>query len=317
MRIWIDSTTPKSLRLAVAVMERFPDHEYVHTARDGWEMRGMAGILNLEPLFVGRHGRTREEKLRCSITRQQALLKEISDWGFDLLYSHCSIEAIRTASALGIPIASTNDSPWSRWVERLTIPLVDHHITPFYTWEMWKLKPKEKRTLYKGLDEWAWIKPLYHASSWDYSTWWDDWEPRYVLTRELEHGSNYLDEDLRFDGFSGPVKHLPRYDGETFEDSLELLKGAACTVGVGGTINREAALLGVPSVLVRVKPWVTGIYGYLQTIGPAFLAGDASQGMKWMDRFMGKTLHALPLDKTITKKLQSPLDALGKVLDGG
>lgn len=318
MRIWIDSTTPKSIRLAHAVIERFPDNEYLHTVREGWETRGMTRILRIEgeAKFVGHHGLTRTAKLAESIERQRELLELIEGFVPESLYSHCSVEAIRIASALGIPIVSTNDSPWSRWVERLTIPLVDHHLTPWYTRKMWRIQPKGKRVLYQGIDEWTWIKGLIENG------FHNEWKPRHVLVREPEHYSNYFNERLglreAFEDFEGNVKFVGRYHRkDVFRDAHKLLKGALCVVGIGGTINREATLLGIPSILIKVKAWVTGIYGYLQTLGPAFLASDVSQGVRWMERFWGETLHALPLDKTITKKLQSPLDALGEVLDGG
>lgn len=264
MTIWLDPVTPKDARVLHAVSLELGE-EILWTARRGaGTVRLLRDVLNLKSTVrvVGRHGRTRRDKLVCSTKREVELLDHVSSKEIHLLICYSSVEAARVAFGLGIPIISLHDTPHAHHGVRLQIPLVDHHVCPSVTRRKWEVSPRRRRWFYDGVDEVLWLKPM------------ELWKPRYVLIRMPETRASYfktpdqaaingLKERIEDEGLD--VKYLERYNG--FQDFEPLYAGALAVISVGGTVAREACLRGIHTFIPPSAMGVLPHNYYLRTLG--------------------------------------------------
>ena len=276
MKIWVDMTAPAHVlvfRPLIALMRERGDEVEV-TARDYAQTVQLLEQHGIEAEIVGRHGgRSRLGKLGTMLTRLSALRRWARGRHFDAALAHGSHHLTMTARALGIPSSTTFDYEFATVQHQLgcraaTYVVVPDAIPPDRL-ERYGVHPPKLRQ-YPGLKE------EYYLS---------DFEPREGVLGELEidrgrilvvvrtppdvslyhRKSNPLfPQVLTFLGREESVQAvvLPRTEEQRdyvrdlalpsvivpdgAVDAQSLIAFSDLVVSAGGTMNREAAALGIP-----------------------------------------------------------------------
>lgn len=281
-RIWLDPLTPKQALFCQKIADRFlaANFEIIYTTRDYAEATGRLELLGIQATVIGKHGGgLRYEKLLASAERVVALTKYINEIKPDLGFAFASPESARVAFGLGIPYFTANDSPHSYYVAQLTIPFAQTLFTPWIMRDSWiKLGvPPKKISTYHGLDPVAWLKDFSPNQNTLRKIGLNSGD-EYVIIRPEETQAAYL-SGLVDEG--NPVTTpviiriletfpdlsiivLCRYETQRKKmqarfgnriivpdrvvDAPSLLSSAILLVGAGGTMNQEAALMGIPVI---------------------------------------------------------------------
>ena len=280
MRAWLDACTGKHIRYATAVARalRARGHEVVLTTREHPDTLALARALGEDFKPVGRYAPgSMVDKLRESVKRELALTEIFSseDLRPDVAICHQSVELCRVAFGLGIPVICTSDTPHATAVGRLTIPLSDVLVVsealPRGPYEAMGARRIE---VFKGVDEVAWLSRPGLTAPRENLSWLDELKRPIIVVREEEHGAAYargkgiMVEVARALRALGTVVFLARYGRppdlpddivvpEGFVDGVLLTGEADLVVGIGGTLCREAALQGTPTLVV---PYVGRIH---------------------------------------------------------
>lgn len=316
MKIWIDALTGKHVRYACAIMKRMKElgHSFILTTREHPDTIPLARILNINFDVVGKYNvSSLSSRLRESLIRQKYFLKKFKEDKPDLLISHQSVDACRVAFGLEIPIILTADSPHADKVNKLTIPLTDTLITSSaIPLELYEVYNPRRIVTFKGVDELAWIKESEIRQ--------DIYLKKDIIVRQAEIKSSYAlnVEDITENIASrlaslGEVLFLHRYlkSYEGYVDTIQLIKQAKVVVSVGGTISREAALLGVPSIvlgqfenLINCKLYVDR---FLSKKGfPLFFAHNSDEAVELVKSNLGKRFDV----EKLIDGLENPLDII-------
>lgn len=262
MRVWYDACTGKHTRYGSAIGKeiRKRGHTYIFTTREHPDTLPLMKVLGEKPLVIGKYNPgTLASRLKESAERIIEFSNLFEKNKPDAAIAHQSVELCRTAFGLGIPIILTADTPHALAVNRLTIPfahtvVVSEALPKSFT----KTYCAQHVVPFKGVDEVAWIqgfKPTRMPTL----------KKPLIVLRQIENKAAYakgqadnaktLAEKL---GELGNVHLLERYNGgaeahmqkAAFEDSASLVANADLVVSYGGTISREAALQGVPSIAI-------------------------------------------------------------------
>lgn len=262
MKIWYDACTGKHIRYGTAIARRLrkSGHDVVFTTREHPDTLPLARILGESPIVVGRYNPSSLfSRLEESASRVIEFSKLFKDDPPDVAISHQSVELCRTAFGLGIPIILTADTPHATAVNRLTIPfataLVVSEAIPKH---FLKNHCAFNVLQFKGVDEVAWIKGFQPLKT-------SDFEKPVIVVRQMETKASYAvkNTDLTADISKklaplGKVLFIQRYDKigkefgtkDEYVDSASIVAGADLVVSAGGTLAREAALQGVPSLVI-------------------------------------------------------------------
>jgi uncharacterized protein len=322
MRIWYDACTGKHTRYGAAIGKRLrkSGHEYIFTTREHPDTIALARILGEKPIVVGKYDpSTLTSRLQESVERILGFAKLFKDNPPDIAIAHQSVELCRTAFGLGIPIILTADTPHALATNRLTIPFA-------HTVVVSEALPKSFTRTYcaqsvvpfKGVDEVAWIKDFKPTKI-------DGLKKPLIVVRQIETKASYakgkrdtaknMAEQL---AQLGNVHFIGRYneDGKTFErktgfeDSASLVGNADLVVSYGGTIAREAALQGVPSIAISDIA-KTDVNRYLVKKGfPLFITTE-QKALGYAKRYLGKRFDV----KSKLAELENPVDIIEKVAE--
>lgn len=270
--VWLDAVTPKDSLLVYSLLPALKEKGYttIVTAKKQTQTTDVLELLDIPYTCVGEYGETLREKL---VEEQKRTLKFVEL--FDrvglpkVLWTHGDVSAIRTAFGLQIPIVYSNDTPHAVHVARLVCPLVDWLVAPVCFGKSWSKFgiPKSKIVLYDGVEEVAWLtkpptkKPEFLEAL--------SGKERIVLFRNVEYKASYC-KDVKVDAWKlveelskiATVIYLPRYEEEKeklkgFRNvivpdkpllTFQILPYVDLVVGSGGTICREAALMGIPTI---------------------------------------------------------------------
>jgi uncharacterized protein len=322
LRIWYDACTGKQVRYAVAVAKkvRASGHEFIFTTREHPDTVPLAKILGEEPLVVGKYAPTTlSSRLEESAERIIQFSRMFKDSKPDVAVAHQSVELCRTAFGLGIPIVTTADTPYAYAVNRLTIPfahtvVVSEALPKSFT----RNNCANNVVVFKGVDEVGWVQGFKPTKLVNVK------KPLIVL-RQIETKATYakgkkdsaktLAQQL---ASLGNVHVLERYSEgpdafgckAQFEDSANLVANADLVVSYGGTISREAALQGIPSIAVSDMA-KTYVNTYLAKKGfPLFITSE-QQVVAIAKQHLGKRFDVA--DKLAA--LENPVDVIEKVVD--
>jgi predicted glycosyltransferase len=116
----------------------------------------------------------------------------------------------------------------------------------------------------------------------------------------------------------GTVHYIQRYNAgnkafhgkEGLVDSLNLVANADLVIGYGGTICREAALLGVPSIAISEMA-KTNVNQYLAQKGFPLFATTEQEVPSYAEKYLGLRFE-------VAKKLaelENPVDVIEKVVE--
>jgi len=313
VRIWYDACTGKHIRYGTAIAKRLrkAGHEVVFTTREHPDTLALARILGETPIVVGEYRpATLFSRLEESASRVIQFSKLFRDNPPDIAIAHQSVELCRTAFGLGVPIILTADTPHAKAVNKLTIPFA-------HTLVMSEALPKrflkkycpDSTIWFKGVDEVAWIKDLKPKSA--------DLKKPLIVVREFEAKAVYALEtaDRTLEAVRklealGNVLLLKRYSAEKeFVDSARVVANADLVVGAGGTMAREAALQGVPSI-VTSKLGRTYVNTYLARKGFPIFMSDTRKMLKLAKRLLGKKVDVAAK----LAQLENPVDTIEKAV---
>jgi predicted glycosyltransferase len=244
------------------------------TAREYAQTLQLLELHGLEAEVIGRHGgRSRTGKARALASRLHALRRWAKGRGFDVALAHGSHELTITARRLGIPSSTTFDYEWAWLQHQLGCRAATKVVVPE------AIPPDRLRTY--GVDErkllqYEGLKEEYYLFDFEpdpsaLDGWELDSERVLVVLRPPpgvslyhRHSNPLFPQTLDFLGTRDDVHAIviPRTDEQrTFVQQLELpsvivperavdaqslIAFADLVVSAGGTMNREAAALGVP-----------------------------------------------------------------------
>ena len=287
MRIWIDLANSPHVPFFRALIPEFVarGHQIEITARDFAQTVELAAKAGMTPHVIGGHGGgSITGKAGNLVGRAAALRKWARDRGFDLAVSHNSYAQIAAAAALGIRSATLMDYEHQpanhlafRLASRVIVPrafpsaelkkygastrkvkryegtkedvyLADFVPEPAFAKTLLRLgitsedvlvvaRPPAREALYHRFENELFDELLAYLSSWD--------DVKIILLPR----SDTQRED--FAARKSPNMIIPR---EALDGS-NLIAHADLVISAGGTMNREAAALGVPAASVYAGKW--------------------------------------------------------------
>ncbi len=271
IKVWIDALTPKHALLAWAFAAEFRRRGWscVVTARRYDFTLDVMKRLGLDYVVVGGYGFSLKEKL-VEDSHRVVSLADIAE-SADILVAYPNPSAARAAFGLGKPYVCISDSPHSRPASMLSIPLastlVHSAFIPSPLFEPY-LSDSTRVVSYYGVDELAWVSTLKPRKEELDNLGLREYE--YVVLRPPERRAAYYAGLPVPDARSlakalakyATVVVVPRYpdDYSLFQgienvivaergaDGFSLAYWALAVVTGGGTMAREAALLGTPGL---------------------------------------------------------------------
>ncbi len=282
---WLDMLTPKQVLLMSAIAEKLSrkGFDIIFTSRKYDYVTTLIEKKGLKVLFFGEHGgASLINKLVASTKRTYLIAEYFKENGIypDLLVSLSSPEATRVGFGLGIPVLTLNDAPHAVAVGKLTFSMSSKLIVPsciprekYFTLGA----TDEKIVQYNGLDEVSYIKN-FQPSNEVFDELGLDKNDDYIVARTEESKAAYMYNltkpgatilDRIFEKIFAKYPEIksivfPRYEEQKRKleskfgdriiipkkavDSLSLMYHAKLVITGGGTMGREASLMGVPSI---------------------------------------------------------------------
>jgi len=322
MKIWYDACTGKHIRYGTAIAKRFRKlgHEVILTTRKHPDTLELAKILKEKFIPIGKYNpKSLFTRLQESTKRTLEFSQLFKDNTPDLAISHQSVDLCRVAFGLGIPIILTADTPHATAVNKLTLPLANIVVaSEAIPKRFFKKYGAQKIVQFKGVDEAAWIKNFAPSENFEF-------EKPLIVVRQMEtkasyaRGKNDITIKLAQKLTSlGNVIFLPRYakpkkEGLTipkkFVDSASLVAHADLVVSIGGTIAREAALQGIPSIVISEFSR-TQVNKYLSKRGFPLFIVNSSKVLTYTKEYLGKKFDV----KAKLAELENPVDVIEKVV---
>jgi uncharacterized protein len=322
MKVWYDACTGKQIRYAVAIAKRLrkPMNEFVFTTREHPDTIPLARMLGEKPIVVGKYNpSTLGSRLQESAERILEFSKLFKEAPPNLAIAHQSVELCATAFGLEIPIILTADTPYAYAVNKLTMPLAHTLVISEALPKNFAKKYCARNVLrFKGVDEVAWIKGFKPSKI-------TDLKKPLIVVRQIETKAAYalgkkdlsatLKEKL---STLGNVHFVQRYNDEGrtygvksgFEDSANLVANADLVVSYGGTIAREAALQGIPSIAISdmAKTYVNRYVA--EKDFPLFITDEQSV-VSFAKKYVGKRFNV----ESKLAELENPVDVIEKVAE--
>ena len=276
MKVWVDMTASAHVLVFRPLIELLRERgdEVEITARDYAQTLQLLELHGLEATVLGRHGgRSRLGKARSLTSRMHALRSWAKPQGFDLALAHGSHELTLSARRLGIPSGTTHDYEFASLQHHLGLRAATRVVFP-------ESVPAERLARFgvrpPKLLRYPGLKEEYYLS---------DFEPDAGVLDQLgvdrgrvvvvlrpppdvslyhRHSNPLFPQTLAHLGGLENVQAvvLPRTDAqreyvrgldlpsvivpERAVDAQSLIALADVVVSAGGTMNREAAALGVP-----------------------------------------------------------------------
>ena len=307
------------------------------TSRRYREVGPLAERAGLELRYVGDRGtKGPEDQLLAATKRQADMIPIVQEFRPKVAVSIASAVCARVAFGLGIKHVAVNDSPHSEVAGRLSIPL-SHHllcpwVIPYEAWAKFGIG-REQVTTYHALDPAAWLKrkPLGGPVPKLDST------RKTITVRVQESDAPYLSKaDMTWtdkllsallDAFPETnLVALCRYDFQVDEvkgkfgskcivpdvvvSGHDLLSETDLFVGMGGTMNAEAALMGVPTISAFQGTLYTD--QYLEEVGLLEKAFTAPVLLSHAKRFLAEG-HKAGYSKKSKRVLDSMEDPVPKI----
>jgi uncharacterized protein len=276
VKVWIDMTASAHVLVFRPLIQilRGRGDEVEITAREYAQTLQLLELHGLEAEVIGRHGgRSRLGKARQLTHRLGALRRWASGRGFDIALAHGSHELTMTARRLGIPSSTTFDYEWAWLQHQLGCRAATKVVVP-------QSIPPERLAAYGAeppkLLQYPGLKEEYYLADFEPDrTLLDRFavEPERVLvvlrpppdvSLYHRHSNPLFPQTLDYLGRHEGVRAfvLPRTEEqrefvarldlpsvvlpERAVDAQSLIALADVVVSAGGTMNREAAALGVP-----------------------------------------------------------------------
>jgi hypothetical protein len=322
MRIWYDACTGKHVRYGVAIAKhlRKLGHEVVFTTREHPDTLALAKLLGENPVIVGKYNPdsllARVEESAERILQFSKLFKGKFP---DFAISSPSIELCRFAFGLNIPSILTADTPYAEATNRLTVPLANTVVaSEAIPKKLFEAYGAQRIVQFKGVDEVTWIKGGKPSTSCDYRR-------PLIVVRQIETRAAYAcgkdDNTIKLAEKLAPLGNLlflPRYSRpkskkitvvSSFVDSASLVGQADLVVSAGGTISREAALQGTPSIVISDFGQIE-VNKYLHAKGFPIFTVNASQVEAYAKRYLGKRFEV----RKRLEGLENPVNIIAELV---
>jgi len=287
MRIWIDLANSPHVPFFRALIDRFvaQGHEVEVTARDFAETVPLAQAARLSPNIIGEYGgRQVSGKAGNLMSRAWSLAGWARKRTFDLAISHNSYSQILAARALRVKCVTLMDyeyQPANHLAFRLTSRLIVPASFPDRRLRRYGASPRKIKR-YHGTKEDVYLADFQPDPSFEAQLFQLGIQPDNVLVlmRPPAHDALYHRfENTLFDDALNRVLAdenvhvilLPRNETQRLAytakgqtnlvipaapmDGPNLIAASDLVISAGGTINREAAALGVPAASVYAGKW--------------------------------------------------------------
>jgi predicted glycosyltransferase len=277
MKVWFDLLTPKQLLFFNPIIGELKSagFDVLTTSRKYREVGPLAELVGLDLKYVGeRGGKGPEEQLLAATRRQAEMIPLVKELRPRVAVSIASAVCARVAFGLGIKHVAVNDSPHSDVAGRLSLPLSYHllcpWVIPYAAWRRFGLS-RNQVTTYRALDPAAWLKrkpvkgpvPDLDADKKTITVRAQESDAPYLARADMTWTDNLINALL--DSFPNcNLVILCRYDyqvqdvkskfgskciiPEEIVSGRSLLSHTDLFIGMGGTMNAEAALMGVPTI---------------------------------------------------------------------
>ena len=323
MKIWYDACTGKHIRYGATIAKHFRrlGHEVALTTRTHPDTLALAKILDEKFIPIGKYDpKSLFSRLQESSKRSIELAKLFKNNIPDVAISHQSVDMCRVAFGLNIPIILTADTPHASAVNKLTIPLANTLIvSEAIPKHVFRNYGAQKIVQFKGVDEVAWIKDFEPSK-------FSELEKPLIIVRQMETAASYAlgktdttEKIARKLTSLGNVLFLTRYGKQRrkrltvvkeFMDSASLVAHADLVVGIGGTMLREAALQGTPTIVMS-EFGKTYVNKYLSEKGFPLFIIDASKMLTIAKKHLGKRWNV----KGRLAELENPVEIIETVTD--
>jgi predicted glycosyltransferase len=287
MRIWIDLANSPHVPFFNALIPEFAarDHKTEITARDFAQTVELATNAGLMPHVIGGHGGgSISGKAGNLVGRAAALRRWARDRGFDLAVSHNSYAQIAAAAALGIRAVTLMDyehQPANHLAFRLASRVIVPRSFPVAELRKYGASMKKVRR-YQGTKEDVYLADFVPDPGFTEVLRRLGVRSEDVLTVARPPAREALYHRFENELFDALLNHLrtcedvrillfPRndvqreaYTGRNMSqvtmpqealDGANLIAAADLVISAGGTMNREAAALGVPALSVYAGKW--------------------------------------------------------------
>jgi len=342
LKIWIDVLTPKQAKLFAHMIKRgLYRYRVFVTARDYEYTVAVLRRYGVEPIVVGGYGHDLRSKLVKEVERMKQLLEVVGD--FDILIAFPNPAASRIAFGLRRPYIALTDSPHSVAPSRLSLPLADAVVFPscIPRGEISRfVYPGTLLEAYRGVDEVEWIKDFHPSmeviKELDLEPW------RYIVARPPEYRASYYEHASSVVAeFEQIVKaclereiavvYMPRYGDDSLLRKFRGCKGfivpdpavgiegsnvlyyAVAAVTGGGTIAREAALLG--TLGISLFPHEMYVDKFIELLGlPHAKVRSAEEAMKLIEQVLEEPKRFKEEAARIVATLETPSDGVSRAL---
>ena len=287
VRIWIDLANSPHVPFFRALLPEFVErgHQVEVTARDFAQTVELAATAGMLPAVIGGHGGKRlAGKAGNLVGRAASLAKWARGRGIDLAVSHNSYAQIAAAAALGIKSVTLMDyehQPANHVAFRLASRVIVPRAFPSAELKRYGAASKKVRR-YDGTKEDVYLAdfapdPSFAETLRELGV---GAEEVLVVARPPAHEALYHRfENKMFDELltrlsklsDAKVILLPRTDAQRAEyetrgwsnlilprhalDGANLIAAADLVISAGGTMNREAAALGIPAASIYAGKW--------------------------------------------------------------
>lgn len=277
MKVWIDISNAPHVIFFKSLIKELKKERYavLVTARDYGPIFGLLRMYKIKFIPVGEHGgKDIGDKLLKSAERTLELGKLIRKEKPDVCVYKYSIEAARVAFGLGIPSIAVADNEYGFAQNMLTLPFATKVVVPkaIMKKELEKYGVTEDKLVqFDGVCEIANVRGFKPVEDIFSQLGLSKAQPLVVLRPEpylasyYGRKSNFLEPIIRKlnkDNKRVQIVVIPRSDVEKrlelkfrnvkviekAVDALSLSHNADLVVSAGGTMNREAALLGTPTI---------------------------------------------------------------------
>jgi uncharacterized protein len=287
LRIWIDLANSPHVPFFAALIPEFKQrgHQIELTARDYAQTVELARQVGLTPVVIGGHGGGRlTGKAGNLIGRAASLARWVRGRGVELAISHNSYAQIAAASGLGIKSVTLMDyehQPANHLAFRLASSVIVPSSFPASALRRYgAARGKVKR--YHGTKEDVYLAGFAPDPSFPVTLSKLGIEPNDVLVVVRPPASEALYHRFENELFSSLLEKLTarsdvkvillaRTEGQRREydamskanliqpqealDGANLIAAADLMISAGGTMNREAAALGVPAATIYAGEW--------------------------------------------------------------
>ncbi|MDO5850882.1 MAG: DUF354 domain-containing protein [Methanobacteriaceae archaeon] len=276
MKIWIDIVNTPHVHFFHNIIKQLEKdgHEVIITTRKFSDIQDLLDILGLNYTSIGKHGVTLKEKLLNSTKRAYELSEFIINQDIDIAIAKHSIEMPRVAFGLKIPNIFILDNEHAIAANKLTLPLVDNLIIPeiLNVWDVIKAGADPNKIIrYNGTCEITHIDNITYNDNIFEELELNLKKDKTILMRPEPSLASYLDADCTKSVLTPIIESLkdqanilvlPRFkeQSQIFKndtdiyllktplDTFSLMKKCDLIIGAGGTMNREAALIGTPVI---------------------------------------------------------------------